>query len=173
MEIWKDIPGHEGRYEASSLGRVRSLDRQSGKRSVRGKILVSSFRGKYAFVSLMNNYQKSTRTVHSLILETFVGPRPHGFDGCHNNGIPSDNRLENLRWASRSDNVKDSIAHGTFSRNAPCGERSNLSKLVAEDVLRIREATLFGARQKDLASIYGLERTAVQDIVHRNTWVHL
>lgn len=52
------------------------------------------------------------RYVHRLVLETFVGPRPEGMEACHNNGDPTDNRLGNLRWDTRSENVKDAVRHG-------------------------------------------------------------
>jgi hypothetical protein len=45
----------------------------------------------------------------------FVGPAPEGMEGCHYNGDPTDNRLENLRWDTRKANVADAIRHGTFS----------------------------------------------------------
>lgn len=50
--------------------------------------------------------------VHTAVLLAFVGERPEGLEACHNNGIPSDNRLENLRWDTRSSNRRDTILHG-------------------------------------------------------------
>lgn len=51
--------------------------------------------------------------IHTLVLEAFVGPRPEGADGCHWNDVPDDNRVENLRWDSRSANVLDSVRNGS------------------------------------------------------------
>lgn len=51
--------------------------------------------------------------VHALVLEAFVAPRPDGMVCCHNNGDPADNRVENLRWGTASDNMQDSLKHGT------------------------------------------------------------
>lgn len=52
------------------------------------------------------------RRVHLLVLETFVGPRPHGMFGCHNDGDKDNNRLENLRWDTASNNSYDTVRHG-------------------------------------------------------------
>jgi len=46
-------------------------------------------------------------------LETSVGPCPEGHVTRHLNGDPTDNRLENLRWGTRSENQRDSVKHGT------------------------------------------------------------
>jgi len=52
--------------------------------------------------------------VHVLVLEGFVGERPKGMQACHNNGIPDDNRLINLRWDSPKNNINDRRFHGTY-----------------------------------------------------------
>jgi hypothetical protein len=52
--------------------------------------------------------------VHELVLSTFAGLRPAKHECCHINGIPTDNRLENLRWGTRSDNIRDSVRHGNW-----------------------------------------------------------
>lgn len=59
--------------------------------------------------------------IHVVILTTFVGPRPSGMEGCHINGDPADNRLENLRWDTHASNMQDAIRHGThnFIRDNP------------------------------------------------------
>ena len=43
------------------------------------------------------------------VLETFIGPRPHGLECDHINRIPHDNRLENLRWVTRSENMRNRV----------------------------------------------------------------
>jgi hypothetical protein len=53
------------------------------------------------------------RTVHSLMAEAFIGPRPDGQEVRHLNGQPADNRIENLTYGSKSENAYDSIEHGT------------------------------------------------------------
>lgn len=120
VEIWKDIPGYEGYYEASTRGRVRSLDRivnsSNGQTRIsRGKVLTQSVLGPggYLRVTLSKEGIAKTRTVHRLVMETFIGPHPDGMEICHNNGDPADNRLENLRFGTPSDNRNDAVKHGT------------------------------------------------------------
>jgi len=59
-------------------------------------------------VTLSRDRKQKHRSVHSLVLEAFVGPRPEGMDGCHENDVPWDNRLSNLKWDTHSAKVKAS-----------------------------------------------------------------
>lgn len=53
--------------------------------------------------------------VHRMVLETFVGPCPEGLEACHNDGNPLNNRLDNLRWDTKSANAQDTLQHGRHS----------------------------------------------------------
>jgi hypothetical protein len=115
-EEWRAVAAAPG-YEVSSLGRVRSLDRSVVRGGHlmrrRGQLLAlkpHGTDGKYRQVYLG---RRQYRLVHHLVLETFVGARPEGADGCHNNGDPADNRASNLRWDSRAGNIRDQLQHGT------------------------------------------------------------
>lgn len=59
---------------------------------------------------------RKSRKAHQLILEAFVGPRGNQ-DVRHLNGNPADNRLENLCYGTRKENVADAIRHGSFRRS--------------------------------------------------------
>lgn len=127
-ESWRPIPGFEGRYEASDLGRIRSVDRvittKAGVRMPRrGQVLKpwSSDRLSHQSVTLGHDY-KDHHLVHVLVLTTFVGPRPEGMEGCHNDGNAANNRLENLRWDTASANQRDRVKHGThhFGNRTHC-----------------------------------------------------
>lgn len=116
QEQWRPVIGHEGAYEVSDHGRVRSLSRtletSVGPRAHHGRVLRPGTQYGRKFVNLAG---RDVRLVHHLVLEAFVGPRPDGMECCHNNGDPSDNRLENLRWDTSSSNKRDQLAHGTHS----------------------------------------------------------
>jgi len=65
---------------------------------------------------------KTKRTsfqVHHLVLLEFVGPRPTGLHGLHNNDIPDDNCFKNLRWGSQADNMRDAVDNGRMPNNHP------------------------------------------------------
>lgn len=114
-EVWLTVDEFEGFYEVSNLGRIRSLDRADGLgRPRRGKVLNPVRDRKNHFSVYMRGGGKGRhRFVHRLVLTAFVGPCPEGFEGCHNDGDPSNNRLDNLRWDSQSGNVLDTVRHGT------------------------------------------------------------
>lgn len=127
LENWKPIPGYEGCYEVSDQGRVRSLGRtifyRDGRtKTIRERILKPNNTGKgYKNVSLWKDHKVQVKLIHALVTEAFIGPRPEGLEVCHNNGNPGDNRLENLRYDTRSANALDRTKHG----NNHCRNRTH------------------------------------------------
>lgn len=129
-ERWAPVLGYEGFYEVSDAGRVRSLDRiiawNGTSKLVTGRILRGAqlADGKRR-VPLCRDGGYVNRLVHVLVLEAFVGPRPPGLLACHNNDVPTDNRLDNLRWDTPSSNQYDKVAHGnhyqTHKTHCPLG----------------------------------------------------
>lgn len=129
-EEWRQVVGYAGVYEVSNEGRVRSLDRMTGScfgrsRPVRGRILDGEItRAGYRRVKLSLDNIVDRRTVHSLVAEAFIGPRPEGLQVCHNDGDPLNNRSHNLRYDTASANVLDSVRHGTQAqaRKTQCAQ---------------------------------------------------
>lgn len=115
IENWKPVPGFEGRYEVSDRGRVKSLARpipqKNGRTRLCGEVILKTEvnNGGYHRVQLWSGNHRHRKYVHRLVLEAFVGPCPDGMEACHWNDDPSDNRLENLRWASQSENTYDRV----------------------------------------------------------------
>lgn len=117
MENWKKVPGYDG-YEASDLGRIRSIDRfvKRGRdkkpRLHYGVILKStsdlpSKRCKITCCRVILKrvgLKRSCKAVHKIVYESFVGPVPRGCEIDHVNRNPKDNRLENLRCVTSSQN---------------------------------------------------------------------
>lgn len=116
-ENWLPIPGYEGCYEVSDLGRVRSLDRtikwQHGERRIKGKVLAGiPDKWRRLRVHLRNGALKEQIYVHRLVLLAFVGPCPDGMEACHHpDPTPTNNRLENLRWGTYGENRLDAEWH--------------------------------------------------------------
>ena len=122
-EVWKPVVGYEGLYQVSNLGRVKSLPRKVrqtsrwGKemqRTVQEKILTAHplLRSGHLYVRLHKEKKGKDWYVHTLVLTAFVGPRPEGMECLHRDGDPTNNRVENLRWGTRSQNRLDTVKHG-------------------------------------------------------------
>ena len=110
VEIWKDYKDYEGLYQASNLGRLRSLDRwvksKSGSvRLCKGKILkLCTDKYGYLKVSLYKNNKVKTYYVHRLVAEAFI-PNPENLPEVnHKDENKLNNNAENLEWCDREYN---------------------------------------------------------------------
>lgn len=167
MEIWKPIPGFSA-YEASSLGRIKRT--APAKTRTTPHILTGSPDGLgYCRVKIYNDAGKKVDAkVHRLVLLAHLGdPPPSAKHGCHNNGNPSDNRLENLRWDTPAGNLNDRKAHGTN----PTGARNGRAKLSAEQVNQIRQS-FTGAHGEvaKLAREYHMSHSQMWEVCHGSSW---
>lgn len=117
LEEWRDIPGYEGLYQVSNLGRVRSLDRViSNKRGIykRKGCLKSISNASYGYkgVGLCKNGIVKTWLLHILVAKAFL-PNPEKKRTInHINCNKADNRLCNLEWATDSENIKHAFKNG-------------------------------------------------------------
>ena len=102
-EFWVNAYNYEQKYEVSNLGKVR---KKSTKRELVGHLT----RG-YHRVGLTKNYRTINKSVHKLVLQSFVGNK-EGLVVNHKNGIKTDNRLENLEWVTVSENTQHSYDMG-------------------------------------------------------------
>ena len=123
----------------------------------------------YQCVSLRHESGKIVRgTLHRFILVAFRGPRPPGHEACHNNGIRTDNRLENLRWDTKRANDLDKKNHGTIPR----GSGHKRSKLTEEEARFIYNAR--GVKTaKELSEQFGVVPTTIWYIWKKKGWLHI
>lgn len=117
MEEWLAVPGFEGLYEASTLGRVRSLDRlDTAGRRIKGRVLkpgVLRDSGRLQVV-LCKDGVKHQLKVHQVVALTYHGACPEGEEVRHwPDRDVTNNRPENLRYGTGRENFLDSVAHGT------------------------------------------------------------
>ena len=124
-EVWAPIPNWDG-YEASTYGRIRSVDRtivDSRGRSIRlrGRVLAVGHHGiGHEHVMLSRSRERVTSQVHRLVLATHVGPCPDGMEVLHINGDPTDNRLTNLRYGTRGHPYSDENTYIYPTGNRRC-----------------------------------------------------
>ena len=172
-EIWKDVVGYEGRYQVSNLGQVKGIDRKdsAGRNSLSEKILIQSETRKgYLRVALTNSDGNTAKySVHRLVLEAFVDPCPEGMEGCHNDGNPMNNRLDNLDWKSPQDNWNDRRKHGTAS----VGEKHPMATITEERVKTIKRQLAAGAIGKNLAIEHNVSVYVISQINTGKTWSHV
>jgi hypothetical protein len=168
MEKWKEIPGYEGFYSVSNLGRVRAEERQvPGKcgsiRTLPQKIMNPSNTDGYVQVSLHKEKSRFCKKVHVLVMLAFSGPRPMGMEVAHNNGVRNDNRIENLRYDTKLGNCADKKTHGT----QPRGSQISRSKLSKEQVIAIRADS---RKFREIGREYGVHHKSISNIKNEKNW---
>jgi len=182
-EIWKDIPGYEGKYQVSNLARVKSLPQRIRYQHYNGvemfrltyeKILKQRLNHGYPYISLHLGLtgEYKTHKVHRLIAEAFI-PNPEN-KRCvnHKNGVRDDNRLDNLEWATHSEN--NLHAFRVLKKQAARGEDSGMSKLKESDVREIRRLHKFHCSERQIAKIIGnVDRSTVRGVINGLTWRHV
>lgn len=128
MEQWKDIPGFEDFYLASSFGRIMSI--APGRAKTRGRILSPRSDGKdngYLTVCLYKGGKKYNKKVHRLVAETFLENVGEKKEVNHKDGNKRNNRLDNLEWVTAKENTRHAHAMGK-------GNHSGLMKKVVRCV---------------------------------------
>lgn len=171
MARWKPVYGYEGFYEVSDQGRVRSVDRIDRRGVFRKgveKAQPANVQTGYKMVSLWKDGVEKQRTVHSVVIEAFEGPRPEGAQVCHNDGTRDNNALENLRYDTPSGNVKDRRLHGTDPQvnktHCPRGHPLREPNLVPAKLREgIRECQTCSYVQSKISRQPGLDREKLSE----------
>lgn len=122
MEEWKSIPGYEGLYEASNLGRIKSV---AGKRTINARCnrvwkerimkLHLTRRGSGGFnqmISLWKDGAYKQLLVPRLVAMTWCEGYKEDLTVNHKDGNPLNNKAENLEWVTTSENMKHAYRTG-------------------------------------------------------------
>jgi hypothetical protein len=112
--------------------------------------------------------RKITRYVHRLVLRAFKGEPVDGLEGCHNDGNPLNNDIDNLRWDTRKNNQADRVKHGTHTR----GERHGMAKLKESDLQIIRDLYSSGSPQCGIAKKFMVSPMTISNIINHKSWTH-
>lgn len=122
MEVWKDIPGYEGIYQASTYGNIRTVEGKvtSNKRykTRRWKSRLLKGRGDHYTTGKRVNLWKDGKAQEWLVARavaiTFLGDPPEGFTVNHIDGNRLNNHIDNLEWLSLADNIRHGFATGLY-----------------------------------------------------------
>ena len=177
-EIWKDIPNYYELYQGSNLNRIKSLERWittklGFKRFIKEKILHEWVVGSgYRQIGLFKNNKLKFFYVHRILAQIFL-PNPLNLPEVnHKNGIKTDNKIENLEWVSKSENMQHAHKIGLIVREP--GEKNYNKKLNNEQVLEIRKMYATGNySQRKLGEIFKVDRGNIHYITSRKTWSNI
>lgn len=160
-EQWRPVLG--GHYEVSDSGRIRrkSVPARRGCGTYPGKMLRPRLGGlmgaQYYAISACIDGHKRNVTIHSLVAEAFIGPRPHGLEVNHKDLNKLNNRKENLEYVTRSQNALHAMAHlGRWQKMPqPHGKLS-------EHLEEIRQMRQSGMTHRQIGERFGVSTQAIQ-----------
>jgi len=157
-EIWRIIPSCP-EYEVSSFGKIRN---EKTKRVLKIALVK---RNNYitAQVSLLTGGRKSghplTKRVSRLVCEAFHGPKDSSFHAAHINGKSTDNRAENLYWATPKENIHDQIRHGTFATSWNGRKQIKITLPIVNKAIELRK---LGFSWKNLQAEMGISSSSIR-----------
>ena len=166
-EIWKPIPGYEGHYEASNIGRIRSF-----KRSCVILLPKKLKKGGYLRIALSRNDIRKVYLVHRLVYLSFFGSLGENLVVCHKNSVTNDNRIENLRLDTQKGNVADRTPEH-WRQTTARGSKIKTAKLTDEKVIEIRKRAESGENSFSIANDFGVGYHTVRRVVQKKTWTHI
>lgn len=179
-EEWRAIDAYPD-YAVSNLGRVKRVRPSARNHRVSGEPLKQCGR-QYPIVTLCRSGERRTTRVNRLVCAAFNGPAPSASHHCaHNDGNPDNNRADNLRWATATENEADKKLHGTalvgarhWSVRHPekraRGVGHGRAKLTPDAVRAIRLDARF---QRVIAAEYGVSQRVIWMIKTGKTWGHV
>src|ERR1051326_2347282 len=156
-EEWRPAVGFEGQYEVSNHGRVRTVSRlMPGFVSGAGYHQVNVIH-----TEIKKGKRTKKRSVHLLVAEAFLGPRPKGMVINHKDGNKRNNNASNLEYMTQPDNLRHAWVTGLMRK----GEDRPETKLTNADVLEIKRLlTHRKLFHREIAERFGVKREVVSRI---------
>lgn len=169
-EMWKDIPGFEGAYQVSNMGRVKSLTRKVWNYTKPGIILRPGAKENgYLHVGLSYGGKREKHAhVHRLVAQVFI-PNPNNLPEVnHKNLNKADNRVENLEWCTSKYN-KAHFRNSPYAKNADKKKGRTLVNKSIQYILDHKEAVCStydsGYTIKEVSEMVGIGKDMVRDIL--------
>ncbi len=184
-KFWFDVFGFEGIYEITRSGMIRSVrryitykDGRSGYWTDGQRLHPSLSNTGYYYVNLRKDGRLYPRRVHRMLLETFVEPRPVGFECRHLDGNKTNNKLENLKWGTPKENSEDMVRHGTSNKGKTFlykrGEENPFSRFKNGEVWLIKKIlSKTSLPQHRIAKMFKTNQTQISQIKRKQIWGHI
>jgi len=172
-EIWKEITDFEN-YEVSNFGNIRSLIDSHNK--IREFPLLRKQQKQktgYLYIGLSKNNKIYTKLVHRLVAKAFIENSNNKPDINHINGIKTDNRVQNLEWATRTENQIHAYKIGL--QKIQYGEKTSQAKLNGEQVIQIKKLRKeTSLTLKQIAKKLNIQNYRnLENILYGKSWNHL
>lgn len=168
LELWRDVVGYDGIYQVSNLGRVKRA--KAGRNTKIGRMLKPrTDKAGYTLACFYRNGRSKWFLIHRLVAFAFLGDPPtpeHQVN--HKNSIRDDNRVVNLEWVTRSENIRHGFKSG-FACNV--GERNTFAKLTWKEVREIRRLFQSGTSRVDLAKQFKVCKSNINQIIRGVAWI--
>lgn len=181
VEEWKDIPGYEGLYEASTYGQIRTCEgkttssarfaKRVWKQRIMKQKITRNRKGRFdARVSLWKDGEGKTWLVSRLVAITWCSGYCDGMTVNHKDGNSLNNAASNLEWLSLRDNIKHGFSNGLYSTKVPVVLKDETGEL---EFASLSEASQYLGRpsgyisnrlkrgKHDVGSVYGEKYTAI------------
>lgn len=167
VERWRGVSGFL-HYLVSDLGNVRRTVAHGNHAP--GELRQSRDSDGYRMVSLWNGERQHLRRTALVVLAAFIGPCPPMHESNHKNGRIDDNRLENLEYVTKAQNIKHSIE--VLGRDYR-GEGNPDARLTDAKVIRLRERAARGESFTALGIAFGISGMAAGAIATGKAWSHV
>ncbi len=170
----KIIPGFDGKYTIDKEGSVYSLYSRWGLREKPRKLSVYLTKGKYKCVKMVKNGNPYKGYVHKLLAKAFIENPENKPLVNHIDGNSLNNSVNNLEWATSSEDQKHAFEMGLNTKEYASGENNNKSTLTENEVLDIRNAWNLGCFvYRNIAEAYNVSIVTARNIIKRKTWKHI
>jgi len=180
-EIWKDVPGFEGLYQASSFGQVKSIDRIEFRKnnseiatahSIKAVVLKQKITNTgYATIVLSRSGKPKYISVHRVIALTFVSNPENKPQVNHIDGNKLNNCIGNLEWCTPKENINHSWRIG-LSKSAH-GEKNHRAKITDVQATEIRQKYFAGVKPCIILAEYNISRSRLHELKTRKVFKHV
>jgi len=165
IEEWIEIPGYEGKYQASNFGNIKSVNRitktVAGQRTYKGKVLSAALHSHGYLVVNLRLGAKGGKVfyVHRLVALCFLGKSDLFVN--HKNTNKTDNNIANLEYVTNKENNLHAWKNGVL-----CG-KARLNEQERSEIRKLRAA---GLSLKTIAKQFNMSESAISEVARGTTW---